>query len=58
MKQLTGFHHTSSLEVFHSLLLKYSPKRQHFSYVGMQAHIEHTILDSTIIIHNENKQQH
>ena len=33
MKKLTSFHHTGSLEVFHSLLLKYCPKRQHFSYV-------------------------
>ena len=45
MKRLTGFHHTGSLEVFHSLLLKYCPKRQHFSYVGMQARIELAILD-------------
>ena len=35
IKKLKGFHHTSALEVFHSLLLKYCPKRQHFSYVGM-----------------------
>ena len=26
MKKLSGFHHTCSLEVFHSLLLKYCPK--------------------------------
>ena len=45
MKKLTGFHHTGSLEVFHSLLLKYCPKRQHSSYVGMQACIELAILD-------------
>ena len=45
IKKLTGFHHTGSLEVFHSLLLKYCPKRQHFSYVGMQARIELAILD-------------
>ena len=30
IKNLTGFHHTGLLEVFHSLLLKYCPKRQHF----------------------------
>ena len=42
---LTGFHHTGALEVFHSLLLKYCPKRQHFSYIGMQARIELAILD-------------
>ena len=51
MKKLVGFHHTGSLEVFHSLLLKYCPKRQHFSYVGMQARIELAILD-----HNYNTQ--
>ena len=51
MKKFVGFHHTGSLEAFHSLLLKYCPKRQHFSYVGMQAHIELAILD-----HNYNTQ--
>ena len=45
IKMLTGFHHTGALEVFHSLLLKYCPKRQHFSYIGMQARIELAILD-------------
>ena len=30
IKKLTGFHHTGSLEVFHSLLLQYFPKWQHF----------------------------
>ena len=39
IKKLTGFHHIGSLEVIHSLLLKYCPKQQHFSYVGMQARI-------------------
>ena len=43
MKKFTGFYHAGSLEVFH--VLKYCPKEQHFSYVGMQAHIELTILD-------------
>ena len=45
IKILTGFHHTDALEVFHSLILKYYPKRQHFSYVGMQVQIELAILD-------------
>ena len=49
IKKLTCFHHT---EVFHSLLLKYCPKRQHFSYVGMQARIELAILD-----HNYNTER-
>ena len=52
IKKLTGFHHTGSLEVFHSLLLKYCPKQQYFNYVGMQARIELTILDHN---YNENK---
>ena len=54
MKMLTSFHHTGALEVFHSLLLKYCPKRQHFSYVGMQAHIELAILDHN---YNTNRKQ-
>ena len=29
--KITSFHHTSSLEVFLSLLLKYCPKRQYFT---------------------------
>ena len=55
IKKLTGYHHTGSLEVFHSLLLKYCPKRQHFSYVGMQARIELAILDHNY--NTERKQQ-
>ena len=35
MKYFTGFSHTSNPEVFHSLLLKYCPKRLHFSLPGM-----------------------
>ena len=45
IKKLTGFQHTDALEVFHSLLLKYCPKGQHFSHKGMQASIELAILD-------------
>ena len=51
MKRFVGFHHTGSLKVFHSLLLEYCPKRQHFGYVGMQVCIELAILD-----HNYNTQ--
>ena len=54
IKMLTGFHHTGALEVFHSLILKYCPKRQHFSYVGMQAWIELAILDHN---YNTNRKQ-
>ena len=45
IKMLTGYQHTRALEVFYSLLLKYCPKRQHFSYKGMQACIELAIYD-------------
>ena len=51
IKKLNGFHQTGSLEVFHSLLLKYCPKRQHFRHDGMRARIELAILD-----HNYNTQ--
>ena len=51
IKMLTGFHHTGALEVFHSLLLT---KRQHFSYIGMQASIELAILDHN---YNINRKQ-
>ena len=54
IKMLTGFHHTGALEVFHSLILKYCPKRQHFSYIGMQARIELAILDHN---YNTNRKQ-
>lgn len=33
--KLAQFCHTGNLEVFHSMLLKYLPKRQHFTYEGM-----------------------
>ncbi len=35
--QMSQFHHTGELEVYHSLLLKYVPKHLHFSYKGMVA---------------------
>ena len=41
--------HTGELEVFHSALLKYLPKRQSFSYMGMKERAHLAILD-----HNEN----
>ena len=37
LRKMTGFCHTGSLEVFHSLMTKYVPKRLHFSYEGMKA---------------------
>ena len=54
ISKLTEFHHTGSLEVYHSLLLKYAPKRLHFSYKGMIARTQLAVID-----HNSNvKRQH
>ena len=35
IEKLTEFHHTGELDVYHSLLFKYVPKRLHYSYKGM-----------------------
>ena len=40
MKQLTKFCHTGSLENFHAVILKWAPKRVHFSYNGMRARVQ------------------
>ena len=37
LKYFSEFSHTGNLEVFHSVLLKYCPKRLHFSFPGMIA---------------------
>ena len=50
IKKLSWFQHTGSLEVFHSLITKYCPKRKYFSYMEMQARTELAI----IIDHNHN----
>ena len=44
MQYFTDFLHTGNLEVFHSLLLKYCPKRLHFSFHGMIARTQLAIL--------------
>ncbi len=49
IEKLTRAVHTGSLEAFHSLLTKYVPKRQHFSYRGMLVRTELAVLD-----HNKN----
>ena len=36
LAMLTEFHHTGELEQYHSLMLKYLPKREHFSFKGMR----------------------
>ena len=45
MSKLTEFCHTGELEVYHSLLLKYCPKRELFSLRGMLARNQLTALD-------------
>lgn len=43
------YHHTGMLEVYHSLLTKYCPKREHFQLPGMIARTQLAVLD-----HNNN----
>ena len=45
IEKLTGFCHTGQLEVYHSMLLKYAPEREHFHFEGMQAHLQLSALD-------------
>jgi hypothetical protein len=54
MEKLTEFRHTGELEVFHSLMLKYLPKRKHFSYRSMLARTQLAALDHN---HNFNRVQ-
>ena len=49
LPKLTKFCHTGNLEVFHALVTKYCPKRQHFSYKGMLTRMQLAVLD-----HNAN----
>ena len=50
---MTAFCHTGALEVFHSLLTKYVPKRKHFSFEGMEARTLLAALDHNINIDRE-----
>ena len=45
LKFLTKFNHTGTLEVYHSVYNKYSPKRLHFSLRGIIARAELAVLD-------------
>ena len=47
IEKLREFHHTGELEVYDSLLLKYVPKRLHFSYKGMVARTQLAVTDHT-----------
>ena len=59
LKYLTDFKHTGTLEVYHSLYNKYSPKRLHFSYPGMIARAQLVVLgfnSGAGLAHRKNKQ--
>ncbi|XP_070545993.1 uncharacterized protein [Ptychodera flava] len=45
LEHITLFCHTGELEVYHSLLLKYTPKRQHFSHEGMVCRTQLAVID-------------
>ena len=45
MEKITKFCHTGNIEVFHSFLLKYCPKRQYFPYETMKARLMLAALD-------------
>jgi len=47
--KLSDFCHTGQLETYHSMLLKYAPKRNHFQYGGMLTRLQLAALD-----HNNN----
>ncbi|XP_046855113.1 uncharacterized protein LOC124448146, partial [Xenia sp. Carnegie-2017] len=49
LRKLSEFCHTGELEVYHSFLLKYCPKQEHFSFPGMLARTQLAALD-----HNNN----
>ena len=54
METFTEFHHTGELKVYHSSMLKYVPKREHFTYRGMLARLQLAALDHN---HNCNRKQ-
>lgn len=54
LAKLTDFCHTGGLEVYHAMMLKYCPKRQHFSYKGMAARTQLAAIDNN---HNTGRNQ-
>nr|XP_054775161.1 uncharacterized protein LOC129283348 [Lytechinus pictus] len=54
IRQLTMACRTGDLESYHSMLLKYCPKRKHFPYAGMMARTQLAVLDHN---HNQNRGQ-
>ena len=46
LAKLTDFCHTGKIEVYHSMMLKYCSKQEHFSYKGMVARTQLAALDN------------
>ena len=46
LAKLTDFCHTGKIEVYHSMMLKYCSKQEHFSYKGMVAGTQFAALDN------------
>ena len=46
LAKLTDFCHTGKIEVYHSMMLKYASKREHYSYQGMVARTQLAALDN------------
>ena len=60
MAHITGFHHTGNVEVYHSVMTKYCPKREHFDFDAMTLCVPVHSLRYLIItaMLGANKQQH
>ncbi|XP_078582072.1 uncharacterized protein LOC144865306 [Branchiostoma floridae x Branchiostoma japonicum] len=46
MSQMTKFKHTGNLEVHHNVVLKYAPKRTHFTYPVMRGRLQLSVIDN------------
>ena len=60
LKYVIDFNHTDTLEVYHSLYNKSSPKRLHFSYPFMIARAQLAVLEFNSVVgsaHRKNKQE-
>lgn len=53
IRQLNLFCHTGDLETYHSMMLKYVPKRQAFRYAQMVARTQLAVLDHNINLKRE-----
>ncbi|XP_063077476.1 uncharacterized protein LOC134467554 [Engraulis encrasicolus] len=53
LQQLTHFKHTGALEVFHSAMLNYLPKRLHFQYESMVARTKLAVMDNNFNVGRE-----